>query len=130
VQTPDHVVGSMEFENGAIGTLIQSFATHFCDFAGPARQPITLFGTEGTVKVPDPNAFDGPVSLRRIGEEQWREMPHAFASGYGRSVGLADLACAIRSGRPHRCSAEQAFTVLDLMEGFLDSSDSGRVCLP
>jgi len=41
-------------------------------------------------------------------------------------VGVADMAYAIRSGRPHRASAEQAFTVLDAMQGFLDSSASGQ----
>jgi len=50
--------------------------------------------------------------------------------GYGRSVGLADMAQAIRSGRAHRCSAEQAFTVLDLMQGFQDASDTGRAYTP
>ncbi len=39
------------------------------------------------------------------------------AERYGRSVGVADMAHAIRSGRPHRCSAEQAFAVLDAMQG-------------
>jgi predicted dehydrogenase len=128
VETPDHIVGSMEFENGAIGTIIQSFATRFCELGG--KQPITIFGTEGTLKVPDPNGFDGPVHVRRIGDEEWREVPHQFVTGYGRSVGLADMAYAIRSGRPHRCSAEQAFAVLDLMAGFLDSSDGGKAYQP
>jgi hypothetical protein len=36
------------------------------------------------------------------------------------------MAYAIRSGRPHRCSAEQAFAVLDLMQAFLDSSTQGK----
>ena len=36
----------------------------------------------------------------------------------------------IRSGRPHRCSAAQAFTVLDIMQGFLDSSETGRAVSP
>ncbi|MER3405631.1 MAG: hypothetical protein C4289_11150 [Chloroflexota bacterium] len=35
------------------------------------------------------------------------------------------MAHAIRSGRPHRCSAEQAFAVLDAMLGFLDSAQTG-----
>jgi hypothetical protein len=57
-------------------------------------------------------------------------MPHTFVAGYGRSVGAADMAYAIRSGRPQRCSAEQAFAVLDLMQGFLDSSASGEAYKP
>jgi predicted dehydrogenase len=128
VDTPDHIAGVMEFQSGAIGTIIQSFATRFGEFGG--KQPITIFGTEGTLKVPDPNTFDGPVSLRRIGDDAWREVPHEFVAGYGRSVGLADMAYAIRSGRRHRASGEQAFAVLDLMAGFLDSANSGQAFAP
>jgi predicted dehydrogenase len=130
VETPDHVCGLMEFEGGAIGTIIQTFATRFAEFGGPNKQPITIFGTEGTLRVPDPNQFDGPLHIRLVGDDEWREVPQTFVKGYGRSVGLADMAYAIRSGRPHRCSAEQAFAVLDLMAGFQDSSDSGKAHVP
>jgi predicted dehydrogenase len=130
VETPDHICGLMEFENGVVGTIIQSFAVRFAEFSGPNKQPITIFGTDGTLRVPDPNQFDGPVHIRLKDEPEWREVPHQFVSGYGRSVGLADMAAAICSGRPHRCSAEQAFAVLDLMAGFLDSSSTGRAVAP
>jgi predicted dehydrogenase len=124
VETPDHLCGTMEFENGAAGTIMTSFATRFPTYDG--RFPITLYGTEGTLKVPDPNGFDGPVQLRRAGEEEWQEVEPAFVKGYGRAVGLADMGQAIRSGRPHRASGDQGFAVLDLMQGFLDSSEQGR----
>jgi predicted dehydrogenase len=130
VETPDHICGLMEFENGAVGTIIQSFATRYADFSGPAKQPITIFGVDGTLRVPDPNQFDGPVHVRLKDEPDWREVPHQFVPGYGRSVGLADMAYALRSGRAHRCSLEQAFAVLELMAGFLDSSDQGKAIAP
>jgi len=50
--------------------------------------------------------------------------------GYGRSVGVADMAYAIRSGRPFRANGDQALAVLDLMQGFLDSSQSGKAFTP
>ena len=128
VETPDHVAGTIEFENGAVGTIMTSFATRFGTYDG--NQPITIYGTDGTLRVPDPNQFDGLVHLRRAGDEDWREVPHAFVTGYGRSVGLADLAYALRSGRPHRASGEQAFAVLDLMQGLLDSSAQGVMLSP
>src|SRR6185436_354922 len=84
VQTPDHICGTMEFENGAVGTIITSFATRFPSYDG--KQPITIFGTEGTLRVPDPNQFDFPVHIRMAGEEEWREVPHTFVKGYGRSA--------------------------------------------
>jgi len=129
VETPDHIAGTIEFENGAMGTIIQSFATRFAGH-NDTRQPITIFGTGGTMRVPDPNAFDGQVSIRRNDDAEWTTVEHQFVKGYGRSVGLADMAYAIRSGRHHRCSAEQSFAVLDLMQAFLDSSAQGKQIAP
>jgi predicted dehydrogenase len=128
VETPDHVAGTIEFASGAVGTIMTSFATRFGTYEG--SQPITVYGTEGTLRVPDPNGFDGPVHVRRAEDEDWRQVPHAFVAGYGRSVGLADMAHALRSGRPHRASGAQAFAVLDLMQGFLDSSQRGVMLEP
>lgn len=129
VETPDHICGTMEFEDGAAGTIIMSFAVRYgAQYDG--KNPITIIGTEGTLKVPDPNGFDGPVYLRKGGDADFVEMPHTFVKGYGRSIGLADMAVAIRSGRPHRSSGEQAMAVLDLMQGFLDSSNDGKAHVP
>jgi predicted dehydrogenase len=128
VSTPDHVCGTIETEGGAVGTLITSFAIAHGEY--DRKLPITIYGTEGALKVPDPNYFDGEVWVRRIEDEEWRQVPHATATGYGRSVGLADLAEAIQTGRPHRASGEQGLAVLDLMQGFLDSSGSGTAYAP
>lgn len=128
VQTPDHIAGLMEFENGAVGTIVQSFAT--IEGGHDGKHPIIINGTDAAVRVPDPNGFDGSVIVRRHGEKDPVEVPHQFLAGYGRSVGLADMAVAIRTGRPHRASGEQAFAVLDLMQGFLDSSLSGMTYAP
>jgi predicted dehydrogenase len=128
VETPDHIAGTIEFENGAMGTIIQSFATRFSEHDG--RQPIKIFGTEGVIRVPDPNTFDGVVHYRKNGDDDWTWQKPLFLKGYGRSVGLADMAQAIRSKRPHRASAEQAYAVLDLMQAFLDSSKEGKAIKP
>lgn len=125
VETPDHISGTMEFENGCVATIITSFAVWYAQY----YSPITIFGTEGTLMVPDPNGFDGEVKIWRHAEHQGKEfqpVPFVHRLGYGRSVGAADMAYAIRSGRPHRASGEQAFATLDIMEGFLDSSRTGK----
>ncbi|HEV8292306.1 MAG TPA: Gfo/Idh/MocA family oxidoreductase, partial [Tepidisphaeraceae bacterium] len=119
VQTPDHICGTIEFGNGVIGTIVTSFATRFPQY--DTAQPITIYGTEGTLKVPDPNQFDGAVHLRRKDDPEFQLIPPSFPIGYGRSIGLADMAYAIRSGRPHRANAEQAYAVLEAMEAFLES---------
>lgn len=127
VQTPDHVTGAIEFVNGVVGTIVQSFATRAATHDG--KHPIQIFGTLGTIKVPDPNGFDGPVQLCRFaadGKDAYEDVPHTHLTGYGRAIGLADMASAVAHNRPHRCSLEQAFAVLDAMQGFLDASKTGR----
>ncbi|MBI2298084.1 MAG: Gfo/Idh/MocA family oxidoreductase [Armatimonadetes bacterium] len=128
VETPDHVCGILEFEGGALGSIMTSFATRYASYDG--AHPITLYGTEGELKVPDPNSFDGVPQVRTADSDGWRDLPLEFVTGYNRAVGLADMAYGIRTGRKHRCSAEQAFAVLDLMQGFLDSSATGQAVTP
>jgi predicted dehydrogenase len=126
VKTPDHIAGNMEFESGAVATIITSFAT--CNTRPSVPQPITIYGTEGTIMVPDPNGFDGIVKLWRkeAGGSDFIDVPPSHTTGYGRSVGAADMAKAILTKRDHRVSGERAYAVLDIMQGFIDSSDNGR----
>lgn len=128
VETPDHINGLMEFENGATGTIITSFAVLEGDY--DRKHPIIIHGTEGTLKVPDPNGFDGDVLLKKKTDADFAVVPQAFVTGYGRSVGLADMAMAIKTGRPHRAGIEMAYNVLEIMQGFLDTSNSGRTFSP
>jgi predicted dehydrogenase len=122
VAVPTHLAGVMDFASGAIATLVTSF-----DVWASEAQRIEIFGSEGTLSVPDPNLFGGPVRLRLKGEGAWREVPCAegFADN-GRGIGVADMARAIHEGRPHRASGEMAFHVLDLMQAFHEASDTGR----
>ena len=48
-----------------------------------------------------------------------------YADANYRSLGLADMASAIRLDRPHRANGELAFHALEVMEAFQVSSDSG-----
>jgi predicted dehydrogenase len=118
VETPTHIAGVMDFANGAIGTIVTSF-----DVWAANTPCLEVYGTEGTMSVPDPNGFGGTVRVKRFDEPEWREAPltHGFA-GNSRGVGVADMAAALDSGRPHRASGDLAFHVLDIMEGFLDAS--------
>ena len=121
VQTPDHVSGTLEFESGCVATIIMSFAVIYHDF-----WPITIFGTEGTMRVLDPNGFDGPISVRRKGDEDWQQVEQNHCLGYSRAVGVADMAHAIATGRAHRANGDRAFAVLDVMQGVLDAGATGR----
>ena len=84
-------------------------------------------GDKGSILVPDPNRFGGEVQVARTGEE-WQTMPltHGHVDGEFRSIGVADMATAIVTGRPHRASGALAFHVLEVMEAVQRSSDEGR----
>jgi len=122
VEVPTHVAGVMDFASGAICTIVTSFdvwaGQHLC---------IEVYGTEATMQVPDPNGFGGPVRIRRPGDKEWAEMPltHGYAEN-SRGIGVADMAYALRSGRPHRASGDLAYHVLDIMHAFHDASAKGK----
>ena len=121
VETPTHYTGSLEFENGALGTMVMSF-----DVWGAELPCIEIYGTEGTLSVPDPNSFSGPVRLKRKREE-WREIP--LCEGYAeisRGLGAAEMAQAVLLRRPHRASGEMAFHVLEIMGAFQESSEKKK----
>lgn len=122
VETPDHYVGCLEFQSGVTGVLAQSFAVEGADYDG--NHPIVIYGTGGAMRVPDPNGFDGLVQLWKEGLYHDAEPIGPF--GYGRGVGMADMAQTIADGRPHRCSLEQAAVALEVMTAFIPASDAGR----
>ncbi len=122
VDVPTHVAGVMDFENGAIGSIITSF-----DVWNHRLPHIEIYGTEGSLGVPDPNGFGGPVLLRKPGEKEWAPVPlsHLY-SEQSRGLGVADMAYALRTGRPQRASGALAFHVLDIMHAFHDAAREGR----
>jgi predicted dehydrogenase len=132
VETPTHIASILDFASGPVATLVTSF-----DVAVSAGAALNLYdvggalleiqGTTGTLSMPDPNTFGGPVRIRRLGETDWREIPltHAHTSNE-RCLGVADLAYALRTGRPHRANGELAYHVLDAMHAVLEASSSGQ----
>ncbi|MCC7518606.1 MAG: Gfo/Idh/MocA family oxidoreductase [Verrucomicrobiae bacterium] len=120
VEVPTHASASLEFRNGVIGTLIMSF-----DVWAHTLPCIEIYGTEGSLSLPDPNGFGGVIRLRRKENKDWGEIPHAFPER-SRGAGPADMAKALQSGRPHRASGELAFHVLDVMCAIHESAEAER----
>lgn len=122
VEVPTHIAGVLEFKNGTLATLITSF-----DVFSHSLPFIEIYGTEGTLKVPDPNTFGGPVLIKRFYDEEWSKVPLLKDySENSRGLGVAEMAEAIEEDRPHRASAELTIHVLDVMHGIHDASKSGR----
>jgi len=121
VQVPTHVAGVIDFAAGPVGTIIASFDT----WASHLPR-IEIYGSEGTLCVPDPNIFGGQVFVRRAGASDWAEIPLTHSAEVGRGIGLAEMAQAITQGRAPRASAILAYHVLEVMAAFHAASDSGR----
>ena len=122
VNVTTHLTGAIEFHCGAVITVITSF-----EVFGHTHRPIEIYGSQGSIQVPDPNTFDGPVSVCRFGDDQWKPMPisHIYTENF-RSIGVADMAYALQSGRQHRVNGELARHVLEIMLAFDRSSQLGR----
>ncbi len=124
VKTPTHYSTTLEFAAGAVVTLVMSFDTH--------RFPLpnlVIFGTDGNLRVPDPNLFDGTVQLALAGATDagdYKDVEVRHSLGRGRGSGVADLAHALRSGRPHRASGTLAHHVVEVMEAAARSPVEGR----
>ena len=122
VEIPTHISGILDFENGAVGTLVTSF-----DSWGSNLPRIEIYGEHGTLSVPDPNTFGGPVKYRRKGEKEFREVPmtHGYREN-SRGIGLADMAEAILENKPHRANVNLTYHVLEIMQGIHTAAREGR----
>lgn len=122
VETPTHIAGTLDFASGAIGTITTSFDA----FGGTSLPSIEIYGSEGTIIVPDPNTFGGSVKLRKRDEEEFIEIETTHHhDGNSRGIGVADMANAILNGDSYRANGELAYHVLEAMHGFHDSSEKG-----
>jgi predicted dehydrogenase len=122
VEVPTHVTGVMDFASGAIGNIIMSFDTWAHNLPR-----LEIYGSEGSLSVPDPNTFGGPVKIRKANDKDWQDVPltHGYTDNM-RGIGVADMAYALRSGRPNRVSGALAYHVLDLMQSFHEASERGQ----
>ncbi len=119
VEVPTYVTGTMHFENGAIGTIFTTFDVHYT-----TQARFEIYGTKGTLILPDPNYFEGPIQLFRPEEGSYKEMPLMFDyKENSRALGLADMAKAIQTGRIARADYHQTLHVLEILTAFEKSSD-------
>jgi predicted dehydrogenase len=133
VRTPTNIHALLEFQSGATINLSTSW-----DVWHHKRNHFELYGTEGTLYVPDPNFFGGTVEVGgRDGSltelEPW---DHPFGvnnqnhngrdlANY-RTAGLADMVAALQGGRDARCSLERTLHGVEVMTACLKSGETGE----
>lgn len=122
VTAPTYVTGIMHFESGAVANLTTTF-----DVYKSNSHDIEIYGSKGTLFVPDPNCFGGPVKYFDGQKKELIELPLEFDyDENSRALGLADMAKAIEEGRLPRTSYKQTLHVLEVMTAFTKSSEEGR----
>lgn len=121
VNTPTHIESFLTFDSGAVVSLLTSF-----DVYNTKQTNIEIYGTKGTLYVPDPNCFDGTVTFFNGETHQTEEYPLSFDySENSRCLGLADMAKALESGRSSRTASKQTFHVLEAMAKIMKSAEIG-----
>jgi predicted dehydrogenase len=128
VEVPTHAVAVLRFASGVIGTLTASF-----DIWSEHLPHIEIYGTEGILRVPNPDLFAEDVTFKPNGGQEWQVLPPVLSLGDFlpedqriRGLGVADLVDSL-GGRPQRASAELGQHVLEVLESVQVSSGSGAV---
>jgi predicted dehydrogenase len=124
VTTPTHAGATVRFASGVIATLLFSF-----DVWDHHLPKIELYGARGTLSLPDPNEYDGPVLIKGHADAEWATLEPVLEPGgqpgepvqYLRGHGVADLAAAL-DGAPQRTSAALALHVLEVLEAIETAS--------
>ncbi|MEO0766204.1 MAG: Gfo/Idh/MocA family oxidoreductase, partial [Pseudomonadota bacterium] len=134
VKTPTNIHALLDFANGATITLSTSW-----DVWAHRHGHMELYGSKGTMFLPDPNWFSGEVEVvDATGSSTMLDTAsHPFgvpnqnnngtAKANYRTAGLADMAAAMQEGRPHRCALELALHAVDVMTAVLEAGDKGEV---
>jgi predicted dehydrogenase len=142
VEVPTHYAVTLEFETGAIGTMITSF-----DIWDSNLPRMEIYGTDGTISMLEgdplagPDIFGGEIHFRRKEKSDWMGFPvtnprhpatpwELVPTLYeynvnSRALGLADMAYAIAYNRPHRANGDMALHVLEIMCGIEMAHEKG-----
>ena len=122
VNTPTHIMSSIQFENGVVGNLGASF-----DVWETNHSTLVIYGSDGTLRLPDPNTFGGPIQLLKAGGKEWSELPLTYGNTENsRGLGVWDMANALQTGEKARANGELGYHVLDIMASVLESGENGH----
>jgi predicted dehydrogenase len=128
-----HAAGSIEFASGPVATVITSWEMW------ASRLPfVEVYGTEGSVSVPFKDEFGAEPLLRRgepadlgyvptePGGGEWLDVAMTHRADTGRAVAVADMADALRTGRPFRANGAFGYHALEVMLAFDTASQLGE----
>lgn len=129
VETPTNIHALLEFESDATVTISTSWDVH-----AHRHGHMELYGTDGSLFLPDPNFFGGEVGMGGpdgaindlVGWDHPFGIPNQDTRANYRVAGLADMASALAEDRAHRCSLDLALHAVDIMGSVLTSGETGQ----
>lgn len=127
VEVPTTSWSVLAFKTGAQFTLGVSW-----DVAMHSLPHIELYGSEGSIRLADPDQFGGAVHVGK--QSGWTEMlteGMLFGGPEGtwtdhRILGLVDMAMALREEREPRASVDRALHVLEAIEALTTAAAAGQ----
>ncbi len=150
-EVPTHYSGIVEFASGATGNINMSF-----DVWDSTLPCLELYGSKGSMTVPDPNAFGGQVSV--FDGEKLEQVVGAVTEPHPakiitmmtkregcretlepmfpadpdprcnmRGLGVSDMAQALIDGRPARLSPQVSLHVVEALNAFAVSAKDGCI---
>lgn len=116
-----HATAILEHATGTVSTLTVSF-----EIWDSQHPKLEIYGTAGTLSLPDPNRFDDVGAIYPAEEAGWSQLSvtNGFI-GAGRGIGLAEMARAIQDGTPHRAGGALALHVLEIMAAIETPPENG-----
>jgi predicted dehydrogenase len=125
VEVPTHFATILEFASGVTGTMTVSFDVQYPYWESKLPY-IQIEGSGGSIIIPDPNKFEGPVKLRRLNGE-YHEVPlsHGF-TGNMRGMGFAYMLNNKANRKDCMVNGNLALHVLDVMTGISQSAETGN----
>jgi predicted dehydrogenase len=126
VEVPTHVIGMFQFKSGAVGTIMNTL-----DVWNTKQPFMEIYGTEGSLILPDPNHYTGDVLVSRLsyGENAWIKLPDLLEyKDTVRGIGIADMVYALEGKRPLRASGEMALHITEIINAF-DEAAMKKECI-
>jgi predicted dehydrogenase len=140
VECPTTYLSTIQFENGTIIRLTLSF-----DVIAHQRNHIELYGSKGSMIVPDPNMFGGSVYVCNKLGAPWKEHKtnkmhlgkinirsqssranESPTNANYRGAGLAEMAYSIENKKINKCNGELSLHVLDIIQSTMKACKTNK----
>ena len=134
VTVATHDVGALRFAGGAMASVMLSFDAWPATDGSRTLPWVEIYGTRGTLSLPNPDITDGDVRFRGPRDAGWQVLtpvlptvgPAGLVWGGFRGLGIADLQQALEGGS-HRTSGRLALHLLEVELALTNAGPDGTI---